>query len=345
MEINQTQSPPIKPAYLRPGDAIGIVSPSWGGAGKFPHRLEIGTKQLQKMGFQVHFGSHALNPGDYVSDTARNRAADIHEMFADPNINAILAAVGGDHACHLLPHLDFDLIHDNPKIFMGYSDITVLNIAIWAMTGLGTFNGPAFLTDFAESPRMLGYTHEYFQKTLCTPSPVGQVRAADAWTEEFLDWGKKQDLERPRKMQPSTGWTWLKPGEAQGRLVGGCLESLEHLRGTCYWPDWQGAIFFFETSEEAPPPERVDSLLMDYENMGVLSQISGMITGRPMRYTSEQKESLRRIILARTESYDFPIITDMDFGHTAPQFILPIGCLAGIDSEQKRFTILESAVS
>ena len=335
----------IKPSHLQKGDTIGIVSPSWGGAGRFPHRVDMGRNQLQRMGYQVRFGKHALNSADYVSDSAINRASDIQELFADPGIKAIITAIGGDHSCHLLPHLNFDLIRNNPKIFMGYSDITVLNVAICSMTGLVTFNGPALLTDFAENPQMLGYTQDYFRKTLCTPTKLGQIYPSPSWTEEFQDWEQKKDLQRPRNMQLSPGWTWLKPGHSRGRLIGGCLESLEHLRGTRFWPDFDEAIFFFETSEEAPPPERVDSILMDYENMGILPQLAGMIVGRSMRYSKEDKRTLRDVLLARTEGYDFPIITDMDFGHTAPQFILPIGCQAEIDTEGRRFTLLEAAVS
>jgi muramoyltetrapeptide carboxypeptidase LdcA involved in peptidoglycan recycling len=174
---------------------------------------------------------------------------------------------------------------------------------------------------------------------------VGQITPAPTWTEEFQDWAQQLDRVRPRRLQDSPGWTWLKPGFAQGPLVGGCLESLDHLRGTRFWPEWRGAIFFFETSEEAPPPERVDSLLMDYENMGILPQLAGMIVGRPMRYSENQKKELLEVLLARTKHYDFPIIAGMDFGHTAPQFILPLGCQAEIDRARQRFAILEPAVS
>jgi muramoyltetrapeptide carboxypeptidase LdcA involved in peptidoglycan recycling len=151
-------------------------------------------------------------------------------------------------------------------------------------------------------------------------------------------------LERPRHLSASNGWTWLKAGQAEGHLIGGCLASLQHLRGTNYWPDWENAIFFFETSEEKPSPETVDGILMDYQNMGVFEKLCGLIVGRPMRYTSEEKQSLRERILERTQGYSFPIITDMDFGHTAPQFTIPIGCMARIDSTEKRFEIIETAV-
>ncbi|MBN1484334.1 MAG: LD-carboxypeptidase [Chloroflexia bacterium] len=334
----------IRPPRLRPGDTVGLVSPSWGGAGAFPHRLERGVQYLQALGFKVRIGRHALNQRGFVSDTPQHRVDDIHRMFGDAAVKAIVAAIGGDHSCHLLPLLDLRLIRENPKVFMGFSDITVLNVAIWKETGLVTFNGPALLTDFAEYPRMFEYTERYMLKALCEARPLGVIEPSTWWTEEFLDWGAKEDLKRPRARQDSTGWTWLRGGVAEGRLIGGCLESLEHLRGTRFWPDWQDAIMFFETSEEAPPPERVDALLMDYENMGVLQGLKGLLVGRPMRYTEEQQQQLREVVLERTRAYPFPIVADMDFGHTAPQFTVPIGCCARIDAENRRFEILDAAV-
>ena len=293
----------------------------------------------------MKFAEHALNTKGFVSDTATNRARDIHTMFEDSSVKAIIAAVGGDHSCHLLPHLDFELVADNPKIFVGYSDITVLNVAIWVKTGLITFNGPALITDFAEQPAMLPYTERYFLKATNVAEAVGAIEPAPEWTEEFQDFGLKLDLERPRTFQASSGWNWLKEGKAEGKLMGGCLESLQHLRGTPYFPSWDDAIFFFETSEEKPSPEAVDGILMDYENMGVLEKLQGLLVGRPMYYTDDEKRQLDERVLERTQSYNFPIITNMDFGHTAPQFTLPIGCRAKMDSANKRFEIVEAAVS
>jgi muramoyltetrapeptide carboxypeptidase len=219
----------------------------------------------------VRLAPHALNQHGHISDTPENRAWDINQMFADPQVKMILAAIGGDHSCQLLPHLDYTLIRQNPKIFMGFSDITVLNVALWSRIKLVTFNGPALLTDFAEYPRMQEYSERNFLKVVT-------------------------------------------------------------------------AIFFFETSEDKPSPETVDGILADYENMGVLDQIKGMLVGRPMRYSDDEKRQLHEVILERTQTHHFPIIAEMDFGHTTPQFTLPIGCQALIDAESRRFEILESAV-
>jgi muramoyltetrapeptide carboxypeptidase len=340
---------PIFPPRLQKGASIGIVSPSWGGAGRFPHRIEQATRHLESLGFKVKFAAHALNQGtldidSFISDTAENRAQDIHDMFLDPEVGAIIAAIGGDHSCHLLPLLDFDLIRDHPKIFMGYSDITILNMAIWQQTGMITFNGPAILTDFAEQPRMFGYTESYFLKAVTQAAPIGVIEPSEWWTEELQQWEEYKDLERPRLRQPSPGWTWLKQGVAEGILIGGCLESLQHLRGTRFWPQWDKAIFFFETSEEKPLPQTVDGMLMDYQNMGVFDQIQALIVGRPMYYTNEEKQQLREVVMDRTRDYDFPILTDADFGHTAPQFTLPLGCHARLDSHNQRLEIIDPAV-
>ena len=333
----------LKPARLQPGDTIGIITPSFGGPAFFPHRMERGIAYLESLGYRTKVGTHAWNAQGFVADTPENRVADLHAMFADAEVKAIVSSIGGDHSCHLLPLIDFDLIRANPKIFMGYSDITVLNVALYQQTGLITFNGPALMTDFAEYPTMMDYTSRWLWPVITRAEPVGAVEPAESWTEEFLDWGQQLDLTCPRALLPNPGWNWLKPGSAEGVLIGGCIESLQHLRGTPYWPGWENAILFFETSEEKPTPARLDGILMDYENMGVLAQLKGLLVGRPMSYTDAEKAELRAVILERTRRYDFPIITDMDFGHTTPQMTLPIGCRARISPG--RFELIEAAVA
>jgi muramoyltetrapeptide carboxypeptidase len=339
-----TARPLVKPAALRPGDTVGVCSPSFGAAGMFPHRVKLGTRYLESLGFRVRLATHALGVRGHVSGTPEERTADIHQLFADPEVRAVVAAIGGDHSCQLLPLLDWELIRANPKIFVGMSDISVLNVAMHVMTGLVTFNGPTFVFGMAEYPRMFPYSERYLLRALTRAEPLGPIEPADAWTDEFLDWNTQADLTRPRALQPSDGWTWLRPGSGQGPLVGGCIESLEHLRGTRYWPSFDGAILFLETSEDAPSPERVDAMLMDYENMGVLQQISGLLFANPYGYDAAESAALREVILERTRRYDFPIVTDMDFGHTQPMFTLPLGCRAEIDGQQCRFAITQAAV-
>jgi muramoyltetrapeptide carboxypeptidase len=335
----------MKPPRLREGDTVGVISPSWGGGAEYPHRIERGVAYLESLGFRVRLAPHAMNSVGYLSDTPENRASDIHEMFGDPEVKAIIAAIGGDHSCHLLPLLDFGLIRRNPKIFMGYSDVTVLNVAIWRKTGLVTFNGPALMVELAEYPSVFEFTERHMIRALCSAEPVGEIEPSGWWTDELLSWDEKEDLTRARAGQPSEGWTWLKGGRADGALVGGCLESMQHLRGTPFWPDLEGAILFLETSEEKPDPEKVDGILMDYENMGAFGEIRGLIFGRPYGYSAQERESLHEVILERVEGYDFPVVANMDFGHTSPMFTLPIGCRAVMDADRERFAIVEPAVT
>jgi muramoyltetrapeptide carboxypeptidase LdcA involved in peptidoglycan recycling len=335
----------VRPPRLRQGDTIGVISPSWGGGAEYPHRVERGVAYLESLGFRVKMAPHAMNSIGYVSDTPENRAADIRAMFSDPEVKALISMIGGDHSCHLLPLLDWELIRSHPKILMGYSDVTVLNLAIWAKTGLTTFNGPALMVELAEYPEVFSYTERHMLEVLCSAEPIGRVEPSGWWTEELLDWDEKEDLTRARVGEDSSGWTWLKGGRGEGVLVGGCLESMQHLRGTPYWPGWEGTILFLETSEEKPDPERVDGILMDYENMGVFERIRGLLFGRPMLYEPEEREQLREVILERTRGYDFPIIADMDFGHTSPMLTLPVGCRALLDTDRERFEIVEAAVA
>lgn len=334
----------MKPARLRRGDTVGIVSPSWYGGDAFAHRIARGVTHLESLGFKVVIAPHALNSAGYVSDTPQHRADDLHAMFTDPQVRAIVATIGGDHACHLLPLLDWDLIRANPKIFLGFSDITVLNVAIWTTTGLVTFNGPTLMTDWAEYPQMPKYSETYVLRAITSAEPIGVIEPSPWWTDEFLDWETKVDVSRPRQQRLSGGWAWLRGGTAEGTLIGGCMESLQHLRGTRYWPSWDEAILLLETSEERPSPQKVDSILMDYENMGILAQISGLLMARPHGYSDEDRLRLHEVILARTESFAFPVIAEMDFGHTSPIFTVPIGCRARIDGDANQFVVTESSV-
>lgn len=136
----------------------------------------------------------------------------------------------------------------------------------------------------------------------------------------------------------------MRKGIAEGPLLGGCLESLEHLRGTRFWPDWRGSLLFLESSEEKPSPERWDSLLMDYENMGVFEQIAGLLIGRPYGYDDAKKTALREVVSERTAAFGFPVLADLDFGHTSPHLTLPLGVRARLDATRRELSLVEAAV-
>lgn len=343
-----------KPKQLRPGDTIAVVSLSWGGPGAFPHRYAAGKQQLQDtFGVRVVEMRHTLRDPLWLAQNPQARAADLLDAFADPSIAGIISSIGGDDSIRLLPWLDLELIRANPKVFMGYSDTTVTHLACFA-AGLVSFYGPAIMAGFAENGGLFPYMVESLRKTLFSPDPVGVVVPNRAgWTVEWLDWAVPDHQNRHRALQPSTGWRFLQGrGVVQGRLIGGCLEVLDWLRGTAVWPGaagWQGSILFLETSEEAPSPLAVQRMLRNLGAVGVLQQIAALLVGRPggalpLDQFDAYDAVIQQVLGEELGLTELPIITRMDFGHTDPMFVLPYGVLAQIDCERQEFALIESAV-
>jgi muramoyltetrapeptide carboxypeptidase len=281
----------------------------------------------------------------WVAGSAQERVEDIHAAFSDDKVKVVLCAIGGNHSNQLLPHLDYDLIAARPKIFQGYSDVTVLHWALMKHAGLRTLYGPALVAELAEYPAVFEFTATYLRAAWFEGAPI-RWGTAPQWTDEFLDWHKRADLERPRRLAAGSGWMWIRPGMAEGPLLGGCLETIcWHLKGSTEWLDLRGAILFLETSEEAPSPAHVDGYLTDLENLGTLSQIAALVVGRPYGYSPEQKDRLWEVIANRTESVSIPILADVDLGHTDPMITVPLGARARVDSEEQFFGTLEPATA
>lgn len=339
----------ILPRRLCPGDTIGIVSPSAGLAGLFPHRVEQGVRMLEKMGFRVIFSEHARDCDGWASSSPEHRAQDIHNMFADSDVKLILSAIGGNHSNQVLKHLDFDLIKKNPKIFVGYSDITVLHHAFASQANLRTYYGPCLVSEFGEYPETLHYTESWFQKVLMSENPANRIDPPTGWTDEFLDWFAKEDLERPRTMQPHKGYEWWRSGAAHGPIWGGAIPSINHLAGTKYWVDPAGSIFFIDIPEGAPgqrmAQSEIDSYLADLDNLGVFKNISGLIIGRPYRYGDEEANVLKEMIRRYTEGTDYPILYNVAIGHTAPIITVPLGMQTILDSTLDSFVLEGVGVS
>jgi muramoyltetrapeptide carboxypeptidase len=332
----------IVPVSLKPRDVVAIISPSAPGPAWWPHRLERAVSYIEMLGLRALVMPHAAQADRWVSASARARADDIHAAFADPQVRAIVASLGGNHSNQLLPHLDFELIRANPKIFQGYSDTTVLLWAIALRSNLRTYHGPAACLELAEYPAVLPFTDELLRGTWLAARPIVYSPAPE-WTEEFLDFFTKADLSRARNLQESPGWVTLRAGMAEGRLIGGCLETIcWHLKGSAFWPDFSGTLLFLETSEEAPSPAAVDAYLTDLKQLGVFDQAAGLLIGRPYGYKPEQTERLFQVVIEQTAESGIPVIANVDLGHTDPMLTLPIGARARLDAGSRRFELLES---
>lgn len=340
----------IKPKKLQPGDCIATVSPSWGGAGEpeLKWRYEQGIKRLKdNFGLQVIPMPNSLKGADYLYNNPQARAEDLMTAFKDKSIKGIIANIGGEDSIRLLPYIDFDVIRENPKIFMGYSDITVSHL-FCHKAGISSFYGPAILTDFAENVEMDPYTIEMVNRTFFSNKNIGEIQPAQEWTSEFLDW-IEENKNRRRTLRPNFGYEVLQgSGIAQGHLIGGCIEVLEFAKETELWPDkeyWNDSILFFETSEEKPEPKLIKYWLRNYAVQGILQKANGIIFGKPQdeKYYDAYKEEIKKV-MKEFNLEELPILYNLNFGHTEPKCILPYGAKAEINCEKKTFTILESGV-
>ena len=322
---------------------IGIISPAYPHAGKISTRLEIGIQALQKLGYKVKVGKNARKVHGHKAGTPEERVEDLHQMFEDNEVKAIITTIGGYNSNEMLDLMDYRLIERNPKIFCGYSDITSLHCAIHNLTGLVTFYGPQVMSQFADFGGPIRYTLEWFEKIVSSPKPLSRIEPSKEFTFERLEW-RKEDT-RPKKLIPAPGWKVLKEGIAAGRLVGGHIGTLQDLAGTKYFPKFKGKIFFWEDTESNTA--MTDRYLCHLRMIGIFDQIKGMIVGRvnPNEYKVKEKDyGLHQVILDATKNHDFPIIAEMDFGHTDPMFTIPYGIKARLDTENLEFSFLESAV-
>lgn len=342
----------IKPQRLKKGDRIATVSLSWGGAGDtgIIERYKIAKKRIEeKFGLEVIGMPNALKGSEYLYRNPKARAEDMMQAFSDKDIKAIFCNIGGDETIRLLPYIDFNMIKNNPKIFMGYSDTTANHFMCYK-AGLTSFYGPSMLDAFAENVEMHDYTVKWINKVLFSSEKIGEIEKSDYWTSEHSDWVNPENNKIRRKLNENKGYEMLQGvGKVRGKLIGGCMEVLEMIKATEIWPEieeWKDKILFLETSEDKPSPEWIKYCLRNYGAIGIFDKIKGIIVGKPKdeTYFEEYKKEYIKVIKDEFGKEDLPILYNMNFGHTAPMCILPYGVEAEIDCDDKKFTIIESGV-
>ena len=341
----------IKPKKLKPGDKVATISLSWGGAGELPHRYQTGKRQIEEtFGVTIVETKNALKPADWIYKNPKARAEDLMEAFADNSIKGIFSNIGGEDSIRILPYIDLSVITKNPKVLLGFSDTTITHFVCFK-AGLTSFYGISILAGFAENGGMFKYQIDDIKKTLFSSDPIGRILPnPDGWTSERLEWSNFSLQHTKRKLTKSEGWNFLQGSKTvKGKLIGGCVDVLEFLKGTDFWikPDeWEGAIMFLETSEEMMNPVTFKRVMRNYAAQGILHKISGLILGRPYnnQFTEDYNKVLLQVVRDELQLTELPIISEMDFGHTAPSFTIPYGLKAEIDCEQKSFSIIENGV-
>ena len=339
-----------KPSRLVEGDTVALISPSWGAPSIYPDIFERGVKELENLGLKTKEFPTARMNAEMLYENPMLRAEDVVQAFADPDVKAIVTSIGGDDSVRILDHVDWGIIQKNPKIFMGFSDTTTLLVAL-NMGGLVTFHGPSIMAGLAQINAFPKWREHI--KTMLFINPVEQVYEEFCeYAEGYPNWSDLSKLGEVLPKRSSSGWRWLQ-GErsVEGRLFGGCIEVLEFLKGTKFWPRaefWNDKIVFFETSEETPPVENVRRMLRNYGVQGVFERANALLFGRAHGYAEPEKQDLERAIIdvvtGEFGCSDLPIVANMDFGHTVPQFILPLGVTAQLDCRTKTFRLVESAL-
>jgi muramoyltetrapeptide carboxypeptidase len=324
---------PVFPKALQPGMTVAIVTPSsaYGGLADTDWGVEI----VKALGFKPKVFPHVGEATRYLAGPDEHRAADLNAAFADSSVDAIFCLHGGYGASRILPLLDYESIKKNPKVLLGYSDITALLNAIHRLTGLVTFHGPV------GSEQQTDYTLASFRKVLMTAQPAGRVAEPPAPKgppkEIFVD---------------KENWIYkLAPGKGKGRLVGGNISVFSTLVGTPFEPELKGRILFLE--EVGEDPYRIDRWLTQFLLTGKLSGLAGVALGKFSRCTpGDYKPSYngfgqwtwQEVCKDRLGKLGVPVVANLVFGHVPDKATLPLGVVAELDGDAGTLTLLEAAV-
>jgi muramoyltetrapeptide carboxypeptidase len=316
--------PLLKPKALRPGDTVGLITPSTFMTD--PDKLQLIGRTMEYFGLKPKFGANVRKKWGYAGGTIAERLADLHAMFADREVKGVLCIRGGYAAGHLLDGIDYDLIRRNPKVLVGYSDITALHLAIHKMTGLVTFHGPVTTSPFTE------YTQACYKRALFEPKPLGTLS------------NPPDDVFRPRHP-----WRTVRPGRARGPLMGGNLSLIAATMGTPYEIDTRGKILFIEDVDEQV--YSIDRMLTNLRLAGKLRNAAGIVWGEcaecgPKDYKpsfGEGNFSLGEVVDHILGGAGVPVLSGLTIGHTADQLTLPYGVTATLDASAGTLTIEEAA--
>ncbi|MCC8066466.1 MAG: LD-carboxypeptidase [Clostridiales bacterium] len=297
------------PEPIRPGDTIGVVAPSMPIRPAEKDKLEA---YLENAGYHVRLGKtieKTMNFHGYLAGDACTRAEDINTMFADPEVDGIICARGGYGSCHTMEYLDLDMIRQNPKVFIGFSDITNYHSAFNKYCDLITFHGPMVLSN------MLRGFDDYSRGSLWQA-----LKLTDFY--EF-----KNPEEEPVKI--------LHPGTAEGLITGGNISVLARAAGTFYQPDTEGKILFFEDVEETFP--KLDMMITQLEQAGMIKGIRGLLIGNFADCSNEKYDKtymLDDFLRDRFADYTIPVVTNICSGHKRPMGTIPMGAICTIDASE-----------
>jgi muramoyltetrapeptide carboxypeptidase LdcA involved in peptidoglycan recycling len=318
------------PEKLKKGDEVRIIAPSRSLRLIGEETRRIAHERFGEMGLRLSFGKHVNETDDFASTSIEARIEDLHDGFSDKNIKAVLTVIGGFNSNQLLRYIDWNLIQAHPKIFCGYSDITALNNAIFAKTGLVTYSGPHY-SSFGQKLHF-EYSLDYFKKCLFSEEHF-EIEPSEKWSDD--PWYLDQDK---RDLIPNKGFITIHEGEAEGTILGANLCTLNLLQGTEYTPELNGAVLFLEDDYESVP-HTFDRDLQSLIHQKGFEGVRGIVIGRFQKASKMTEELLRKIIDSKKELEKIPVIAGADFGHSDPKITFPIGGKVLLKASQNKIQL------
>lgn len=323
---------------LKKGDVIGVFSPSSPITKTSPNRTKRASEYLEYKGFKVVKGSLTGKSDYYRSGSIKERVEELNSLIRNPNVRCIMSTIGGMNSNSLLPYIDYEAFKKDPKIIIGYSDVTAILLGIYAKTGISTYYGPALVASFGELEPYVSEIYKYFKNILMDEIQYPyEVKMPKFWTDEYINWETQDRSKAPVENSLVT----VNDGVCEGRLIGGNLNTMMGIWGTEYMPEIKkGDILFIEDSlKDCATIERSFSLL---KLSGVFDKISGIILGKHELFNdNETGRKPYEILLEVMGDIKIPFLADFDCCHTHPMITLPIGCKVRLDATNKRVFILE----
>lgn len=322
------------PQKLKKGDEVRIIAPSRSMVILGEDCIDIAKKRLEDLGLKVTFGKHLMEAdSDYMCASIESRLEDLHDAFRDENVKAMLTVIGGFNSNQLLDYIDYELIKQNPKIFCGFSDISVLSNAIYAKTGLVTYSGPHF-SSFGML-KGFEYTMDYFTKILFEEGDVN-VESSNEWSDDpwFLNQEKREFIK-------NDGMFIINEGKAEGTIVGGNLCSVNLLQGSEYMPCISNSILFIEDDEAAGSVYLMefDRNLQSLMHMPEFKTVKGIVLGRAQKSVNMTNEKWTKLIKSKKELDNIPVIAGVDFGHSTPIITFPVGGNAKLEAKDGKISL------
>jgi len=328
----------VRPRRLRRGGLVRVVAPASGIGPLAEEAVDTGVRNLESLGLRVEISIQVRLDHHGAAGTTAERSRALEDAFADPEVDAVMCLWGGWNSNDLLGHLDLDTIRDNPKPFIGFSDVTVLNNALLGSAGLVNFQGPAFVT--FTHPFLLPWEVDMFRGVVMEGRAPREVHASPAYVDDPYYY---LHPDRDAAERPNRGWRVVREGRARGALMGGHLESLLTLAGTRHWPSFQGSLLFLEVDEAGGPCLRVLRALRHLEQLGVFDEAAGVLLGRTPE-AAGVSPGLGELVSNVVGGRDVPVVDLMDIGHTNPIMTIPVGAEAEIDTDGGALTLLEAGV-